>query len=419
MTMFEQFPVETLTHILKFLSICSRVKLASCNHTLQQQIYRECAGAWISIEFDFLENVRLGDLDLSRLLTRINARQVTKVLNLQCCDNVRGSGLAPLRSSRVLETISLPNHHFDPATVFWTLQTCIPYNLTHVMMNEIGEEFKDDVTIDFMRKLGEEKSARALENGVLCSDCCEPLVEQSMQRVPGLRGLPASICMECDKSYCRRASCPVGMLECTDCHQTFCSGCNTVLTCSDCGLTNCKDCNEDYDSCYKCRKVSCDGCGKVSLCSYCQEEQVCRDCGFASDLCDNVMCVFCDDCWQNKKCTGCEGHICTFCSSPRECGGCFAEYCEHCYLQQLSGCGVCHDNVGICIECMDGKLEHCPGCNIYVCTTHNRLVDCKSCGFRHCRACSFVKRCEYCLMACFEDCDCTAGQGLSKRAKIS
>jgi hypothetical protein len=223
MTIEHQFPVETLTHVLKLLDIPSRVKLASCNLTLQQRVYRECFGAWISIDFSLLtHSVRLGDLDLSRLLTKVNARLVTKDLDLKSCNNVRGTGLAPLRSSRVLETVSLPGFPFDPTIIFWTLQTCIPYNVSHVSMNKYGKEYKADVTLDFMRKLAEEKAARALESGIPCSDCGEPLVEQSMQTVPGLRGLPTNVCLNCKKSYCRKASCPVGMLDCTDCHQTFC-----------------------------------------------------------------------------------------------------------------------------------------------------------------------------------------------------
>jgi hypothetical protein len=133
--------------------------------------------------------------------------------------------LAPLRGSRVLETGFLSEYPFDPTIIFWTLQTCIAYNLSDVSMNEYGKEYKADVTIDFMRKFGEERAARALESGIPCSDCGDPLVEQSMQRVPCLRGLSTNVCLNCKKSYCRKASCPVGMLESTDCHQTFCTEC--------------------------------------------------------------------------------------------------------------------------------------------------------------------------------------------------
>jgi hypothetical protein len=154
MTIEHQFPVETLTHVLKLLDIPSRVKLASCNLTLQQRVYRECFGAWISIDFSLpTHSVRLGDLDLSRLLTRVNARLVTKDFDLKSCSNVRGTGLAPLRSSRVLETGFLPEYPFDPTIIFWTLQTCIPYKLSDVSMNEYGKEYKADVTIKGLLEL--------------------------------------------------------------------------------------------------------------------------------------------------------------------------------------------------------------------------------------------------------------------------
>ncbi len=74
----EQLPVEALTHALKLLDISSRVKLASCNHTLQQRVYRE--EAWKKLKF--YDSSHLTDLDLSRLLIRVNAREVTEVLCL-------------------------------------------------------------------------------------------------------------------------------------------------------------------------------------------------------------------------------------------------------------------------------------------------------------------------------------------------
>jgi hypothetical protein len=78
----EQLPVETLTHALKLLDISSRisVKLTSCNHTLQQRVYRECSEAWK--ELKFYDMSHLTDLDLSRLLIRVNAREVTEILCL-------------------------------------------------------------------------------------------------------------------------------------------------------------------------------------------------------------------------------------------------------------------------------------------------------------------------------------------------
>ena len=96
-------PVETLTHVLKLLDIPSRVKLASCNHTFTAASFRECSEAWKKVEF--YGNSDLTDLDLSRLLTRVNAREVTKVLCVNYCWRIRGPGLRPLRNSRVLETV--------------------------------------------------------------------------------------------------------------------------------------------------------------------------------------------------------------------------------------------------------------------------------------------------------------------------
>jgi hypothetical protein len=64
----------------------------------------------------------------------------------------------------VLKIVSLPEYLFDPTMIFWTLQTCILYKLSDLLMNKYGKEYKADVTIDFMQNLGEERAARALES---------------------------------------------------------------------------------------------------------------------------------------------------------------------------------------------------------------------------------------------------------------
>jgi hypothetical protein len=53
----------------------------------------------------------------------------------------------------VLETGFLPEYPFDPTIIFWTLQTCIPYKLSDVSMNEYGKEYKADVTIKGLLEL--------------------------------------------------------------------------------------------------------------------------------------------------------------------------------------------------------------------------------------------------------------------------
>jgi len=44
-SMMEELPAEVLTHVLGFMDIPARVKLARCNTTLQRRVYQECQQA--------------------------------------------------------------------------------------------------------------------------------------------------------------------------------------------------------------------------------------------------------------------------------------------------------------------------------------------------------------------------------------
>lgn len=121
--MLERLPTETLVNMLSFNDIPTKVKLARCNLTLQQRVYRECPQAWESVCFCkftfYAQDVcrRMTDLQLSILLTRVSAREVTKELDLTRCKLTRGQGLRPLQQSQVLERVDLygTNAENDPA----------------------------------------------------------------------------------------------------------------------------------------------------------------------------------------------------------------------------------------------------------------------------------------------------------------
>ena len=74
-----------------------------------------------------------------------------------------------------------------------------------------------EVSIDFMRQLNEAKSLRAQEQGTRCSYCDEPVAEESRQVIPGPEGMPALSCKICRKDFCRKASCGMGVLDCSLC----------------------------------------------------------------------------------------------------------------------------------------------------------------------------------------------------------
>jgi len=96
-SMMEQLPPEIMVRVLDFIDVPTRIKLARCNLTLQQRVYTECRDAWTSIKMQMMDRklrIRFTDLDLSRLLDRINAREVLKELELNDCLEIRGTGLA-------------------------------------------------------------------------------------------------------------------------------------------------------------------------------------------------------------------------------------------------------------------------------------------------------------------------------------
>ena len=86
-SMMDTLPVDSLTHCLLFMDISTRIKLASLNKTMQRRVYEECKQAWVEIDtigLPYFIRKSLSDLALSRLLTKVNAREVTRVLKLYC-----------------------------------------------------------------------------------------------------------------------------------------------------------------------------------------------------------------------------------------------------------------------------------------------------------------------------------------------
>ena len=104
-SMMEELPPGLMVKVLAFSDIPTRTKLALCSLSLQQRVYRDCPQVWTNVDLSTYSDMT--DLDLSRFLTRINAKQVTKTLDLKTCNQLRGTGLMPIRNSRVLEYIDL------------------------------------------------------------------------------------------------------------------------------------------------------------------------------------------------------------------------------------------------------------------------------------------------------------------------
>ena len=107
-SMLERLSVDLMVHILEFVELPERLRLSMCSTKLLKVITTECTPLWVDIVFYSLKHATsLTDDMLAALLTRVNARNVTKYLDLDGCSKIDGRGLAPLRHSRVLERVDL------------------------------------------------------------------------------------------------------------------------------------------------------------------------------------------------------------------------------------------------------------------------------------------------------------------------
>ena len=394
--MMEELPVDALTHCLLFMNISTRIKLASLNKTMQRRVYEECEQAWVSIDLStFPFNNRLSDLDLSRLLEKVNAREVTKILNFQGCVKLRGNGLMPLRKSRVLERVDLrwsTADNSDPMPFLSVLRWSSPYHLTDVRLLVNSEGFKSVAFTEFLRFLRGAQSIRTQEQGTVCASCQQHVWERAKQTIPFRHGLPMSCCSGCKKMFCRRASCPVSVRECSFCLFTFCEDCNVVSQCDYCGKAFCNMMCELMYTCDKCKKMSCHTCGSIVACSCCMEYNTCQDCGIPSDApsCEG-KCFFCQSCSTSDSattCAACNSPICSFCTWYQQCCGCKKKFCDK------EGCRI-------------------KDCESIGCT----MSYCGDCG-DHRVACEHIKWCEDCGEMYAEACHCS-GQKPAKRAKKS
>lgn len=406
----EGLPVDALAHVLEFLDIPARIKLARCNRAFERKVYRECLQAWKTIHNFGPFRERLKDAQLAQLLTRVNARDVTVKLDISSCRNVRGPGLMPIQNSYVLETVLLTDTgaNFDLDPFFSTLEHSIPHKLAVVKFRDDGNS---PGAIGFVRKLSAARWKRAHEEDIHCVSCREPVAHPSLQLVPDTEGMPIATCVECNNVFCRKGSCPTDVQDCISCKRTLCNDCCTTGQCSDCGMSYCNDCFQ-LASCFRCGKAYCVGlpCGSaLALCrgSSCCKWMCCEvTCSSASELahCTND-CRFCHDCVENgDRCAACGDLLCSTCSDPSICNLCSKQYCTH-----KSSCSKCFEWCGVCrsVVCSDcGGMERCHGCNNSFCKHHDRLVHCETCEMRHCRACIQVKRCRQCFKACYEKCSC-------------
>lgn len=150
-SMIENLPTEIMARILEHSLLHERLILARCSTQLLHLITKECTELWVRIDLMPLKewrtqvelekrNANLTDEMLATLLTRVNAREITRFLSLQSCKRIVGPGLESLRDSRFLEHITLPSGYrgkerledFNEHLVIDILHTMIPHSLCKV-----------------------------------------------------------------------------------------------------------------------------------------------------------------------------------------------------------------------------------------------------------------------------------------------
>lgn len=196
-SMLEQLPVEIMVELLHFMDLPSRLKLARCNSALSRQILRESLGAWEIIDcFELLgpsSRKVMTDNDLSSLLTRVNAREVTKGLVLDGCRSILGSGLSPLRLSTVLEYVTLRDTlaSENPAPFLWNLHPSLSRCLEYVVLPNECMKNPSQQVLDFHQSLRQAKMDRMKLESTRCACCNGQIIDEKMQLTPSRLGVPA------------------------------------------------------------------------------------------------------------------------------------------------------------------------------------------------------------------------------------
>jgi hypothetical protein len=263
--MIEKLPVDLMVRINQFLELPDRIRLASCNKQLQTLVYQECSPLWCDIDFSRVDYYKarqhLTDAMLSSLLTRVNAKTVTKSLNVDLCTELIGTGLEPLKESATLEKIIMRLVRMREDVFIPALRTImIPFKLKQVFYRpENYAALQGTAPSGFTNFLWDLRGARlqgAREAKLTCSACNMSVVNDARQVVPNGCGVSPTCCGTCSRHFCRQVHCPMGVTDCDFCGDTSCDECSKVTRCPACLGYCCDEC-EPIVSCNFCSNVSC------------------------------------------------------------------------------------------------------------------------------------------------------------------
>ena len=338
---FDNLPPDAIRLILRgFLGgptkdLISLIRLSASSRGLQRCVFSEAPFLWTVLDLSKVEKKyrkRIRDHQLESLLRRTNAVSVTKKLSLNGCLGLRGTGIAPLLGSTVLQEIdlrfcggdqSLQDPIPDADIICRVIESMPPFTrpvgisaLCGLRRIERDSSPTRAVLMSSSRKVSLEKLAdlesrfgTQLASALCCKDC------QGSIRV-GL-GFEASqtFCFECKDVVCGDQNKGCREVQCCDyCDAQACTKCKIMNTCRSCTETYC---------CYEI--VKCGGCGGVQ-CSDCAQEndfvvtETCNACGETR----------CSNCRTMDFCRGCEKDFCGL-HNTIACSGEFHVFVFSCY----------------------------------------------------------------------------------------
>jgi hypothetical protein len=334
--MWEWLSDELQHMILERSTLAERLTLEQCSRTLCR-LFRTGGGAkWMWIAFPPALRARLTDDALASFLTRVDARRQTHGLDLTGCKRIRGSGLAPLAGSTVLQELHLRVHVWannapvagpinDPLdrldhALFATLipadgpfcehdgplrKLTIHRHQDHATVPPpAGHPHSRFVDFDapwdsYLRKL---QLARCDDEAV-CGNCERAITEvHTGPQPPWGRAaqLLSNACEACDQHTC----------ECGFGYTRFQSGfpCPRLEECRACGLTLCEHCSMErgpaMSTCTACHPLGvtyCSTCRYIMTCEECEQE-VCAACDPDIELTCHCGYHFCSECKEMTEC---------------------------------------------------------------------------------------------------------------------
>jgi len=397
-SMVERLPSEVMVQVLEFLELPAKVRFANLNKLLMRRVHQECCQLWAEVDIGGTAKMKayLTDELLAKFLTRIDAKNVTKSLNLEACSAIHGIGLLPLRCSRKLERINLRKscpQLQDKKTCVDILKTMIPYKLTEVrFLEEMPVPLDaadccrkispgDLVAMEFMRELRAAKEDQARNEMLVCSTCIHTVTAARKQMPIDFVGKPLLQCTMCQGLFCRGPACPTGVADCKACGEAFCNDCTKMDKCMECACSFCKQC-DSLSSCDNCTGKFCRHCIAVVKCSGCKKK-LCENCNDQQDsyirMCLECELYLCHDCKHVDICDDCVEGKCGCCSKVKRCDRCKGHFCAYCRdVNYLPCCGET-----LCSECF--PPVKCASCSEMRCMFH--VETCLSCEQSYCGPC--------------------------------